>query len=400
MLFWSILIGSFGLVLALPAISDLASAFKGLAKRPKGEPPKRPSSPRFLIIVPAHNEHLLIEGCVQSLLNLDYPPNLFDLVVIADNCSDNTAELARAAGASCLERFDSAARGKPWALDWAFEQLPLSEYDAVLIVDADTIIHPQVAKAFAERTPLKNKAVQGFHCLRNPEDSPITQMAAVLATATYRFMFPLRARAGLNVPLTGNGMCIGTGILQSRGWRAFTIAEDTELYVDLTLSGYRIESEPSAIVYSQEARNLRQSRTQRQRWRAGRMEIARRTLLRILGSKRLGVHQRIDMLGELVAPGPVVQFAIVTGLTMLTLWGSPPGMWLLLGLLLVPVLRVSIYTVLAVVQQPRPMQSVTAFIYLPVYLMWRVWIELSSLNTDGVKTWIRTARHVDPKDNP
>lgn len=399
MILLSLLVGSAALLLFLPTLSDMLSL--GRMARPRGEGREEPAGqapPRLLFLIPAHDEALLIEGCVGSLLHMDYPEQSRRLVVIADNCTDDTASLARGAGAECLERTDLQRRGKPWALAWALEQTDLTDFDAVVIVDADSVVDPGFARAMARHAPLANRAVQGSHAVRNPGDSSMTRMAAVLSTVFYRYMYPLRSRAGLSVPLTGNGMCIGSEILQERGWRAFSIAEDTELYVDLTRAGHRIEVEPDAVVRSQEARELKQGKVQRTRWRAGRLAILRRLGPEVLRARDLGLRQKLDMLGELLAPGPLVHLgmALFLAAPVLLLW--PPGATILLVLLLLPVGRLVVYTLLAIRDQPDPPGTLRAFLFLPVYLAWRMGTEVIALRTDGDRSWVRTDRHAEHGD--
>src|SRR5206468_15584 len=121
----------------------------------------------------------------------------------------------------------------------------------------------------------------------------------------------LKRRVGLNAPLLGNGMCIGTGVLATHGWKAFTIAEDWELYARYTTQGVRIESLESARLYAQEARNLRQSSTQRQRWTAGKLTVLARLIGPLCRSSRIGLTQKVDAVAELSAPGPVVHLGAV-----------------------------------------------------------------------------------------
>jgi cellulose synthase/poly-beta-1,6-N-acetylglucosamine synthase-like glycosyltransferase len=143
------------------------------------------------------------------------------VVVIADNCSDRTAERAAANGAVCLERHDTAQPGKPRAIAWALTQVALDRHDAVIIIDADTTVDPGFARALSRAAPLEHKAVQAYFDVANPQDSALTRMAAVLASANFRVAYPLKRRAGVNAPLLGNGMGIGVGVLPAHGWKAF-----------------------------------------------------------------------------------------------------------------------------------------------------------------------------------
>jgi 1,2-diacylglycerol 3-beta-glucosyltransferase len=393
MLIVTIALGAVALLLLLPLLSDAISLVRAAAVRPRSRATQSPGA-RLLFLVPAHDEGLLMDACVRSLVGMSYPAALREVVVIADNCSDDTAAVARAAGATCLERTDLERRGKPHALAWALEQLPYRTYDAVVIVDADTVVDGGFAAELAAVPDLRSRAVQAFHGVRNPEDSAITRMAAVLAAARYFFEFRLKARAGLNVPLMGNGMCIGSDVLAERGWTAFSICEDWELYAQLTERGVTIEGAPEARLHSQEARSLEQSSSQRTRWAAGKLTVLWRMAGPLLRSRNIGGHQKLDICAELVAPGPAVHLGLVAILTAFTVIVSPPGAgWLIAGLLL-PVARTALYTLLAMRAAPQPLRTLLSFGYLPFYATWRLTVQLAALRMLGEKPWIRTQRHV------
>ena len=387
-----LLIGCCALVLALPACSDLVSVASLRRRRsPAGAAPGAPV-PRLLALIPAHNEELLIGGCLESLARLEYPGDRLRVVVIADNCSDRTAALARRAGVLCLERHQPASPGKPRAIAWALELLPLHDYDAIVILDADTIVDPGFAAALATAAPLNHKAVQGYNGVSNPADSALTRMAAVFADAKCDFAYALKQRAGLNVPVRLGG-CIGTAVLASRGWEAFSIGEDWELYALLTARGVRIEGVAAARVYAQEARGLRQSASQRKRWAAGRLTVLARAAGPLLRSREIGFRQKLDTLAELSAPGPVVHLGVASVTAGLTIGLHPPAAAALLALLIMGVARHAVYTVAALMRQPRPGRALLAFAFLPFYGLWRLTVELAALRMLGDKPWVRTERH-------
>jgi cellulose synthase/poly-beta-1,6-N-acetylglucosamine synthase-like glycosyltransferase len=265
-------------VLMLPAVSDSLCIVRSLGRRRT----RRGSTelPRLLFLVPAHDEEPLIESCVRSLRTLRYPADRSTVVVIADNCTDRTAARARAAGALCLERHDPDFPGKPRAIAWALTRVALDRHDTAIIIDADTVVDPGFGAAVARAAPLNHKVLQAYFDVANPRDSSLTRMAAVLAAANFRFAYPLKRRVGVNAPLLGNGMCIGGGVLATHGWKAFTIAEDWELYALYTAQGVSIETVEDARLFAQEACSLRQSSTQRQRWTAGKLTV----LIRHIGA--------------------------------------------------------------------------------------------------------------------
>src|SRR5438477_752465 len=129
MIFLTVVLAAAAAALMLPTISDIMSLIRPARRRRR--PRNGSDLPRLLFLVPAHNEELLIESCVRSLVGLRYPAEQIDLCVIADNCTDATAQRARAAGARCLERNDPARPGKPRAIAWALTKVSLDQFDAV-----------------------------------------------------------------------------------------------------------------------------------------------------------------------------------------------------------------------------------------------------------------------------
>jgi len=388
----SVLVGFVAAVLLLPTVSDVVSLVRLLLghRRIALTPPAAP--PRLLFLVPAHNEEKLIASCVHSLMALRYPAERRRAVVIADNCTDRTAELARQAGAQCLERHDRQLPGKPRAIAWALSQQPLEDVDSVVIIDADTVVDPDFGVSLAQAAPVTHKAFQGYFDVRNPTDGALTRMAAVLAAGNYRFAYALKRRVGLNAPLLGNGMCIGTAVLATHGWNAFTIAEDWELYTLYTTQGVPIESLERARLYAEEARSLRQSSSQRQRWTAGKLTVLGRLITRLIGSAKIGPAQKFDALAELTAPGPVVHLGLVTALALLVAVARPPEAAILLFALGASLVRFAIYTVAGLLVQPHPLRCAVAFAFLPLYMVWRLGAAFAAAKMLGNKPWIRTAR--------
>ncbi len=385
-------------ILLLPTFSDALSvarlAFRDSSPR-SGEPT---ALPRLLVLVPAHNEELLIDSCIKSILAASYPRHLFSVYVVADNCTDGTADVAHAASAGCLERHDLERPGKPHAIAWALKQLPLANYAAVVILDADSTIAPNFLTALASVGRLTHKAAQAYYDVYNRTQSPLTRLATVLSAANHRFAYPLKYRAGLNAPLVGNGMCIGTHVLRTHGWRALSICEDWEQYALLTEQGVPIEPVPDAVVYAQEPHTLAQSSTQRQRWTAGRLTVLTRLTLPLLRSRRIGLRQKLDAIAELTAPGPVLHLGVATVLISLALvLGGPP---LIAFLLLASLLRTVAYAVAGLCVQPDPWRTIGAFSFLPVYVLWRMGTAVAAMRMLGDKPWIRTPRHQHVTPNP
>lgn len=376
-------------LLLLPLVSDLGQL---LARAPR-TPASTGARQRLCVLVPAHNERLLIGDCVRSLLAMERALSEADVVVVADNCTDDTAEIARAAGARVLERHDLARRGKPPAILWAMEQLPIDGYDAVLIIDADTVVVPGFADALAATGPLRDVAVQAYFGLSNEGDSWLSRLGGLLASVRYEWQYPSKARAGLNCPLTGNGMCLGTGVLARAGWAPDSLTENWELYARYTALGETIRFAPAALLRSQEAKTMSQGSTQRRRWLAGRVGVLRDYWRRVVGSQRIGLLQKIDAIAELSALGPVLQAAVAgaLGLLLLALPGTVPAV--VGGAFLLSLLPTVVWTAAAWARHPQRGALALALVRLPVYAIWRVAVAFLAVSTGRRGAWQRSPRH-------
>lgn len=381
--------------LLLPGMSDLLSLVRSFggsraSRTPHGD---MEPLPRLLFLVPAHNEELSIGACLRSLAAQRYPADRRVIAVVADNSTDGTAAIARAAGVLGLERIEPDQPGKPRAIAWALPRLPLAEVDAVVIVDADTVVDAEFSAALAGRGPLRGKVVQAYNDVSNRTDNALTRMAAVLSAANHRFAFGLKNRAGLNVPLS-TGWCLGTDVLAAHGWRAFSICEDWEMYAQLTAAGVAIESAPAARIFAQEARALKQSMSQRQRWTAGKWTVLGQNAGPLIRSPRIGAAQKLDSVAELLALGPATQLGIATVAIASAVLFAPPAATALTIALAASLARPLFYAAAAVWVDPEPRRTLLAFAYLPIYTVWRLVAAVRALGMLGDRPWIRTERHV------
>jgi 1,2-diacylglycerol 3-beta-glucosyltransferase len=378
------------IILALPTLALLG---RSVRRRTLPLDVRTTELPRFVVLIPAHDEEGLIAGCVSSLLGTDYPPALRRVIVIADNCSDRTAIIARDAGAEVLERSDPSRPGKPAALAWALEQLGTPDYSAVVIVDADTMVVRDFLRSFAGLSPLEGLAAQGYFGTSNEWDNWLTRLAGLLARARYEHVYPSRERAGLNVPLTGNGMCLGRDLLAARGWDAFSLSEDLELYARLTAAGVPVRYAQGAHVHSQEAHSLRAGKSQRERWARGRLHVLREWFSPLVASKRIGALQKLDAVLELALPSPVIRLAIAAAVAPVGMMGGNlPGALLVAGAI-PDVVAISS----ALVRHPQPARTIGALLMLPAYAMWRVAVAVTSVLTPRDSTWRKTERNRVPE---
>jgi cellulose synthase/poly-beta-1,6-N-acetylglucosamine synthase-like glycosyltransferase len=271
-------------LLAIPAA--LASLYVLLATLLSAHPVSRPRSSRrlrFDIIVPAHNEAPVIARTVASLRRLDWPADRFRVLVIADNCTDTTASLARTTGARVIERRDPLNRGKGHALAFAFD-LSLTERraQAAVVVDADTEVSSNLLDAIAQRLEHGAQAVQVHYGVLNADASWRTRLMAIAHAAFHRVRSRARERLRLSCGIRGNGWCVTHKLLRETGYDAFSLAEDLEYGIDLGLAGHRVHYVDEAEVRGEMVSGADVAATQRQRWEGGRFALLRARVLPLL----------------------------------------------------------------------------------------------------------------------
>ena len=230
---------------------------------------------KFMAIIPAHNEETVVGNLVESLKNQTYPEEFYDIYVIADNCTDNTAEVARRAGAIVYERFDNTKKTKGYALDWFLQQKIKEDapYDAICIFDADNIVDKNFIKAMNKKLCQGEEVVQGYRDIKNPTDNWITSGYALFYWTMHRFYHLARYNLGLSPLLNGTGFMVSFDIIkENNGWKTVTLTEDIEFSLQRILKGKRLGWSTEAIVYDEQPTGFKQSWSQRSRWTVGHMQ--------------------------------------------------------------------------------------------------------------------------------
>ncbi|WP_425061001.1 hypothetical protein SCACP_17680 [Sporomusa carbonis] len=267
-------------------------AFFGICKRRE----EKITTPKntFAVIVAAHNEEKVIGQLVENLHVLNYPKELYDIYVVADNCKDHTAQIARNAGAIVYERFNLEQRGKGYALEWMFEKLfgLNRHYDAVVVFDADNLVDPNFLKEMNNRLCKGEKVIQGYMDAKNPNDTWIAATFAISFWVVNHIWHLAKYNLGLSSVLGGTGMCISTDILKKYGWGATCLTEDMEFTMKVLLNGIRTTWAHDAIVYDEKPLTFKQSWNQRKRWAQGHFDCANRFIPKLLaeGIKRRDIR--------------------------------------------------------------------------------------------------------------
>ena len=303
----------------------LASLFARPARPPQGEP-----ETRFLVVIPAHDEEAGIARTVASCRGADYPASLFDVLVIADNCSDRTASIASDAGARVVERFDAAKKSKGYAIEYLTGRLvesgELDALDALVVIDADTTIDAGLLRRFDADLRAGRDWIQCYYTVANPDQSWRTRLMTYAFSLFNGVMLLGQTTLGASAGLRGNGMCFSSRGLRRRPWASYGLVEDMEFSWMLRLDGETIAFEPTSRVHgAMLGSGGMAAANQRRRWEFGRGEIRRKYLAPLLRSARIGWPEKLVSFFELTIPamGAVLSlYAVLAGLDILAFRGA------------------------------------------------------------------------------
>lgn len=263
----------------------------------------------FAVVVAAHNEQAVIGPLVDNLYSLDYPKSLYDIFVVADNCDDETAGIARQHGAHVHQRFHKTKRGKGFALEWMFDRLFKMEkrYDAVVIFDADNLAKENFLIEMNNKLCQGHQIVQCYLDSKNPFDTWVTNTFSIAFWLTNRLLQLARYNAGLSNVLGGTGMCISMDVLQKYGWGAHSLTEDLEFSMKALVHGVKTSWAHDAVVYDEKPLTFMQSWNQRKRWAQGQVDVAGRYFFVLLAKGiREGKWTYIDAAIHLFQPAFVM----------------------------------------------------------------------------------------------
>ena len=248
---------------------------------------------KFMAIIPAHNEEAVVGNLIESLKNQTYNKELYDIYVIADNCTDNTARIARDAGAIVYERFDETKKTKGYALDWFLQQKieENADYDALFIFDADNIVDKDFIKNMNKHLCQGEDVVQGYRDIKNPTDNWITSGYALFYWTMHRFYHLARYNLGLSALLNGTGFMVRFDVIKPEGWNTETLTEDIEFSLKRIIAGSKVGWATDAIVYDEQPTGFKQSWSQRSRWTVGHIQCMQKYTGRLIN----GIKEHKDL---------------------------------------------------------------------------------------------------------
>lgn len=336
-------VGAILTFMTLPLILELLLVTSSFLYLPKRRPCDVGKVPRLTVVIPAHNEETSIYDCVESLR--DSARGTARILVVAHNCSDATVERASLAGAELLVYDDIGARGKGYALRIGFSRAIDEGAEAVLVVDADSVVSanlvPEVLRCLSEGA----SAVQCRYEMLCADQASRGRIATLAFRAFTYIRSAGRDRLGLSAGISGNGFALTARLLKIVPYDALSVVEDLEYHIHAVIAGERVRFIESAVVSSYFPSSTSGESSQQSRWQGGRLRVARKWLLPMIrgivqGKIRL-IEPALDLAGLPMALGTTVLLAelllpirwaqlyavaslcIIAGHVMVAAWAGP-----------------------------------------------------------------------------
>jgi len=367
------------------------------------EPPavvRREPSARFVIAIPAHDEASVIGATVERLRALDYPADLFSIHIVADHCSDNTAALARDAGAVVHERNEGPRSGKGAAMAWLFRRVLEGPCDAVVVIDSDTQVDGQFLRVMDSRLAQGAQVVQGQHIISNRGSGWFPALTWAMFLIDNRFQNLGRSNLGWSAKHMGDSICFRADILRRLGWGE-GLTEDYQLRQRLLLAGIKISYEPFAKGYGEAPRTWAQARAQRARWLRGTQLASRQLAWRLLVE---AIRRRDLALLDGALQAYLPSFSTVTVVCVIALLAQ-----ILLARLVEPAIPATLiyawtsvcvalflYPLFGLALERAPASAYLVILTGPLFVVWRTALAITSRYSRRPAVWVRTT-HGEPK---
>jgi cellulose synthase/poly-beta-1,6-N-acetylglucosamine synthase-like glycosyltransferase len=351
---------------------------------------------KFSIVIPAHNEELFLGRLLKSIQKQNYPLDMFETIVVADNCTDKTAQIGLENNTTVLERFDNQYRGKGYAIKYALERIDVNNYDALFIIDADSIINNDVLGRLNQAILRGNTIIQCYNGVANPDESWFTRLLDVSRTIGNEIYHPAKQKLGLSSYLMGNGMCFSRKILLKYGWYAFTIGEDWEYYATLVQNGETIAFANKARVYHQESSSLKQATSQRMRWSSGRFAVAWNYGLKLFYRGLIERNiRKLDASLPLILPNPSMGMNItIVGLLLSLLLPVAMSRNNFIFCFSFLILVQFLIFMIGILYTGKKMNNFLSLFVAPLFLIWKMGIDTISALGMCKEGWVRTERRL------
>lgn len=266
---------------------------------------------RICVLVCARNEEAVIGRLIESLKKQDYPKECYRICVVADNCTDNTAQISRNLGATVYERFNDKKQSKGYALNYFFNT-NTEHFDAYCIFDADNIVSTSYLTSINKHLNNGETLIQGYRIASNPTESAIASCYALYFSFVMNLYMKSRQKLGLSCIVGGTGFAFSSELV-SNGWNTQSITEDAEFSIQNILNGKKVTLAEDAQFYDEQPTSFSASITQRHRWTVGTIQLLKNYAAKLTHSCGSKAHQLIcfDIIMFLIA-APISALPIIT----------------------------------------------------------------------------------------
>lgn len=378
------------LLLLVPSFILWIECFAALL--PSSHQPKLAFPPKTAVLVPAHNEAAGIRPVLENLLAQVRSPNR--VVVVADNCTDQTAQIARSAGATVIERQDTERRGKGYALDYGLKFLAADPPDVVIVVDADCEVQPGTLDRIAASAFATGRPTQAIYLMELPAQPKPKDAVSALAFLVKNWVRPQGLhRLGLPGILTGTGMAFPWSVMQRVSLASGNIVEDMQLSMDLAIAGYPTAFCPDTKVIGLLPQQDQAAKSQRTRWEHGHLQTMRAQVPPLL--KAAIQQRRFDLLAialDLSIPPLSLLIMLWLTVTLLSvLAGFFTQFWLPTALMLLEGGIILTAILAAWGKFGRADLPASTLLAVPFYVLWKIPLYVAFLVKPQTQ-WIRTER--------
>lgn len=356
------------------------------------------SLPKTAILIPAHNESLVIRHTLQCLMtNLQ---GAEQVVVVADNCSDDTAAIARSFGVTVLERQDAVRRGKGYALDFGLGYLAADAPDVVVVIDADCLVQANAIHNIASMAMTSKRPVQACYLMEQPSTPTAKSAVSALAFLVKNWVRPVGVqRMGFPCLLTGTGMAFPWTALDNISLASGNIVEDMQLSVDLAIAGQAPLFCEDALVIGCLPQQTAAAVEQRKRWEHGHLQTSLSQIPRLL--KVFVDKKRFNLLAmALDFSIPPLSLLILVWLALFSLVAAFTVMKMMtsqvLGVMAVEGGVMLLAVVASWLRFGRTQVPAKALLGIPFYILWKIPLYFAFLVKPQVE-WVRTARDASPE---
>jgi cellulose synthase/poly-beta-1,6-N-acetylglucosamine synthase-like glycosyltransferase len=385
------------ILLALAALLAIPFVFLAVEAIASLLPPRRSplaaERPACVVLMPAHNEAGIITRTIRNVQGQLAPGDR--LLVIADNCSDETAAEARAAGADVIERSDPDRRGKGYALDYGLNHLAADPPPVIAVVDADCDLAPGALDAVVRQAFATDRPAQGIYLIGTGREADVPRRLSAFAVQFKNQIRPLGLhQLGLPCLLNGTGMAFPWRVIRAARLNTGSIVEDTLLGVDLALQGHPAQLCPTAFLTGAAAPDRAAAAKQRTRWEHGHVQTILDWVPALLRTGLVKGRPTLIGLGMELGIPPlsllILAWVVLTTVCLLW-WQLANGSWAPALILASAALLTGLAVLMAWRKFGRKTMPLFTLVTAPLYIAWKLPIYLR-LVTGREKSWVRTDR--------